>query len=123
MENFKDFPYYFHEKACKTCRGNCCRGLEGYVWINMKELEKMADTRKMDLALFSKQYVRLIQGKFSLQERLINGEQICCFFDSINCQCTIYQSRPEQCRTFPFWDRLIKNPKKLLTECPGVSLS
>ena len=88
----------------------------------MEELEKMADTRKMDVALFSKQYVRQVQGRLSLQERIINGEHLCCFFDLINCQCTIYKSRPRQCRMFPFWDHFKKDPQKLFDECPGVSL-
>lgn len=88
----------------------------------MEELEKMAGTRKMDVAAFSRQYVRQVQGRLSLQELVINGEHFCCFFDRIDRQCTIYQSRPEQCRTFPFWDRFKENPQELFAECPGVSL-
>ena len=122
MDNQNNFPYHFDSKACKTCGGKCCRGLEGYIWISMEELEKMAGTRKMDLALFSKQYVRQVQGKLSLQERIINGEHFCCFFDLIDCRCIIYQSRPKQCRTFPFWDQFKKDPQKLFEECPGVSI-
>ena len=82
----------------------------------------MASTKKLDVALFSKQYVRQVQGRLSLQERVINGEHFCCFFDSIDCQCTIYQSRPKQCRTFPFWNQFKEDPQELLDECPGVSL-
>ena len=82
----------------------------------------MAGTRKMDVALFSKQYVRHVQGRLSLKERVINGEHFCCFFDSIDCQCTIYQGRPKQCRTFPFWNQFKKELQELFVECPGVSL-
>jgi Fe-S-cluster containining protein len=88
----------------------------------MEELEKMAGARKMDVALFSKQYVRQVQGRLSLQERVINGEHFCCFFDFIDCLGTIYQSRPNQCRTFPFWNQFKKEPQKLFIECPGVTL-
>ncbi|MCD6271365.1 MAG: YkgJ family cysteine cluster protein [Deltaproteobacteria bacterium] len=122
MDNQNNAPYHFDSNTCKTCGGKCCRGFGGYVWISMEELEKMAGARKMDVALFSKQYVRQVQGRLSLQERVINGEHFCCFFDLIDCQCAIYQSRPKQCRTFPFWDHLKKDPQKLLDECPGVSL-
>jgi Fe-S-cluster containining protein len=76
----------------------------------------------MDLALFSKQYVRQVQGRLSLQERVINGEHFCCFFDYIDCQCTIYQHRPKLCRTFPYWNQFKKDPQQLFAECPGVSL-
>jgi hypothetical protein len=81
----------------------------------------MAGTKKMDLTEFSIQYVRGIQGRLSLQERLINGEHLCCFFDPIDCLCTIYQSRPKQCRTFPFWNQLKNAPPELILECPGVT--
>lgn len=86
----------------------------------MEELEKMADTRKMDVALFARQYVRRVQGRLSLQELVINGEHFCCFFDPIDRHCTLYQSRPEQCRTFPFWNQFKNDPQELLAECPGV---
>ncbi len=122
MDIENNFSYHFNSKACKTCGGKCCRGLGGYVWISMEELETMAATREMDVALFSKRYVRQVKGRISLQERVINGEHFCCFFDLINFQCTIYQSRPRQCRTYPFWNQFKKDPKKLVVECPGVSL-
>ncbi|MBW2608326.1 MAG: YkgJ family cysteine cluster protein [Deltaproteobacteria bacterium] len=122
MDNQNDFPYYFESNTCKTCGGKCCRGREGYIWISMEEIEEMADRMKIDVSLFSRQYVRQIQGRLSLQERVINGEHFCCFFDPIDGQCTIYQSRPRQCRTFPFWNQFKKEPQKLLDECPGVFL-
>ncbi len=122
MDNQNSFPYHFNSNTCKTCSGKCCRGFGGYVWISMEELKKMAGTRNMDVALFSMQYVRKVQDRLSLKERVINGEYFCCFFDRIDCQCTIYQSRPKQCRTFPFWNQFKKEPQELFLECPGVSL-
>jgi len=88
----------------------------------MEELEKMAAAVKMDMALFARQYARQVQGRISLQERVINGEHSCCFFDPIDCRCTIYESRPKQCQTFPFWERFKEDPDELFNECPGVSL-
>jgi len=120
MDNQNNFPYNFNSNACKSCRGKCCRGFGGYVWISMEELEIMAVSKNMAAALFAKQYVRQVQGKFALQERVINGEHFCCFFDQFICQCTIYKSRPKQCRTFPFWNHFKKEPQKLFFECPGV---
>ena len=122
MDNQNSFPFDFNKIACKTCDGKCCRGFTGNVWISMEELERMAATRKMDVASFSKQYVRQVQGRFALQERFINGEYFCCFFDLTDCRCAIYQSRPKQCRSFPFWNHFKKEPQKLLRECPGVTL-
>ena len=122
MANQDNFPYLFNSNTCKTCGGKCCRGFGGYVWVSLEELAEMAGTRGMDAASFSRQYARQVQGRISLQELVINGEHFCCFFDPIDHRCTIYQSRPNQCRTFPFWDQFKEDPQELLLECPGVSL-
>ena len=122
MNHKKDFPYHFNKNACNTCKGNCCRGLGGYVWISPEELAEMAKTKKMDESDFSKKYIRMVQGRLSLTEIVINGEYFCCFFDRISCRCTLYEARPKQCKTFPFWDSFKTNHEMLLAECPGVSL-
>ncbi|MDT8334877.1 MAG: YkgJ family cysteine cluster protein [Desulfurivibrionaceae bacterium] len=121
MDNH-DFPYHFDHNACKTCGGHCCRGRAGYVWTSAEELEKMAAAMKMAVPLFFKQYARRVQGRLSLRERVINGEHLCCFFDLSARRCAIYEVRPEQCRTFPFWDIFREEPRELFDECPGVSL-
>jgi uncharacterized protein len=115
-----DFPYQFNPDACASCGGRCCRGAGGYVWVSWEELEAMAAARKMNAGLFAKQYARRAQSRFSLQERVINGEHFCCFFDRIACHCMIYENRPEQCRTFPFWHTFKDNWQELLRECPGI---
>jgi len=114
------FPFHFDSTACAACGGRCCRGAGGYVWVSWEELEAMAAVRAMNAGLFAKQYARRVQGKLSLQERVINGEHLCCFFDRIACCCTIYENRPRQCRTFPFWARYQEDCQELLRECPGV---
>jgi len=116
------FPYNFNSDACPGCRGQCCRGLGGYVWVGMDEIQAMAQALAMETDTFTRQYVRQAQGRLSLRERVINGEHLCCFFDPVDCLCTIYQSRPQQCRTFPFWNHFKDDPQKLAMECPGVIL-
>lgn len=114
------FPYLFDSNGCSSCRGRCCRGFGGYIWVSPKEIELMAHAKGMDIGSFSKQFVRQVKGRLSLQERLINGEHFCCFFDAVDCNCIIYSFRPNQCRSFPFWDQFKSDPKKLFQECPGV---
>lgn len=82
----------------------------------------MAAARNMAVPIFTQHFVRRVQGRLSLQERVINGEHLCCFFDPIDCRCTIYQVRPAQCRSFPFWEQGKGDPQKLAGECPGVIL-
>ena len=121
MDN-KNYPYTFNSEACKTCGGKCCRGSEGYVWASIEELESMAAAKKITLDSFAKQYLRRVQGRLSLRENVINGEHLCCFLDPVDGQCTVYEARPQQCRTFPFWDKFKTDTQALFLECPGVTL-
>ncbi|MCI5161663.1 MAG: YkgJ family cysteine cluster protein [Candidatus Electrothrix sp. AX5] len=118
-----DFPYFFKSDACTKCRGKCCRGRQGYVWLSMKELLGMAEARGMSPDAFARQYVRQIDGQLSLKELSINNEHLCCFFDPVDHCCTIYNHRPEQCRTFPFWEEFKEDTDNLLMTCPGTSLA
>jgi hypothetical protein len=122
MHKQDPFPYHFANLACETCGGKCCRGGEGYVWLSTAELENLANSRKMTAPLFTRQYARQVKDRISLQERFINGEHFCCFFDRIAGRCTVYQQRPSQCRTFPFWEIFREEPQEILAACPGVSL-
>jgi Fe-S-cluster containining protein len=117
-----DFPYFFKSNACTTCGGKCCRGQQGYIWLSLEELEQMAEARGVSVDAFTRQYVRQVKGGLSLQERVVNNEHLCCLLDPVDHTCTIYQHRPEQCRTFPFWEELKKEPEKIAMSCPGLSL-
>lgn len=120
MEDHPGFPFTFNPAACETCRGECCRW-GGYVWVTEEEIQAMADLMNMELEAFANEYVKAAYGKLSLQERLRDGEYHCCMFDPFNNRCQVYQARPEQCRTFPFWDAYRENYQLLLEICPGVS--
>jgi len=82
----------------------------------------MAEVLKMDLDAFATAYLKAAYGRLSLQERLREGEYHCCLFDPFNNHCLVYQARPEQCRTFPFWDAYQHSLQLLLEICPGVSV-
>ncbi|MCI5211050.1 MAG: YkgJ family cysteine cluster protein [Candidatus Electrothrix sp. ATG2] len=116
-----EFPYFFKSSACTKCGGKCCRGRQGYVWLSMEELQKMADAQGMSPNAFARQYVRQVNGQLSLRERRINNEHFCCFLDPVDRFCTIYAYRPEQCKTFPFWEEFKEDSVELLRVCPGVS--
>lgn len=81
---------------------------------------EMAQFKGIELGVFADTFVRAAYGRLSLQDRLIDGEQICCMFDYIDNMCTIYEHRPSQCRTFPFWEGYREKYQDLLEFCPGV---
>jgi Fe-S-cluster containining protein len=104
---------------CTQC-GNCCTGEPGYVWVNKAEIEAIAKRLELTVAQVEKQYVKPVGIRKTLKE-YSNGD--CVFFDSEGRGCTIYEDRPRQCRTWPFWNSTIKNEeawKETCEECPGA---
>jgi Fe-S-cluster containining protein len=89
------------------------------VWVNKSEIEALAAKVEMTIADFEKQYVRQVGARKSLVE-YPNGD--CVFFDGIDRKCTVYEARPRQCRTWPFWDSNLKTPQaweRTCEVCPG----
>ncbi|MCI5166745.1 MAG: YkgJ family cysteine cluster protein [Candidatus Electrothrix sp. GM3_4] len=121
-DHHNEYTFFFNSTACAACGGKCCRGRQGYVWLSMEELRGMADARGVSPDAFARQYVRQVNGQLSLKERIMNNEHFCCFLDPVDHCCTIYNNRPEQCRTFPFWEECKEDTDNLLLTCPGVSL-
>lgn len=85
---------------CTGC-GKCCTGSPGYVFVSKEEIVSMADHLHMDLDAFCKKYIRKVGERYSIKEHPTTYS--CLFLEGK--LCSIYQARPKQCRTFPFWER------------------
>lgn len=115
-----DNPWY-HEGLrfqCSGC-GGCCTGAPGYVWVTKAEIDEMASALAISPAEFESRYVRQVGIRKSLIE-LADGD--CVFFDPGTRRCTVYESRPRQCRTWPFWPSNLASPKRweeVCEACPG----
>jgi Fe-S-cluster containining protein len=103
---------------CTQC-GDCCTGAPGFVWVNQEEIEELARMLGVELAEFERKYVRRVGVRRSLIE-FPNGD--CVFFDGQARKCTVYEARPRQCRTWPFWQSNVKTPEaweQTCQVCPG----
>jgi Fe-S-cluster containining protein len=98
---------------CSQC-GNCCTGAPGFVWVKKSEIEALAALRDQDVAAFEKEYVRNVGIRKSLRE-FSNGD--CVFFDNESRRCLVYDARPRQCRTWPFWESNLKSPEAWAATC------
>jgi Fe-S-cluster containining protein len=115
-----DLPWYKDglQFSCSQC-GDCCSGAPGYVWVNNEEIAAMAALVGMTADAFEEQYVRQVGIRKSLKE-FASGD--CIFLDPVKRGCTIYDARPRQCRTWPFWDSNLKSPADwahTCEVCPG----
>jgi len=104
--------------GCRQC-GGCCGGAPGYVWTTNEEIAAMAKEMGIGAAEFTALFVRAVGRKKSLLERE-NGD--CVLLDPEQKKCVVYNSRPIQCRTWPFWDSNLDRPnswKRAAKNCRG----
>ena len=103
---------------CTGC-GDCCTGEPGFVWLDEVEIATLAKLINMPLEEFQDTYTRRIGTRWSLVE-FPNGD--CVFFDAEKRSCGVYEARPRQCRTWPFWDSNLESPETwqaTCRDCPG----
>ncbi|MFM8189100.1 MAG: YkgJ family cysteine cluster protein [Pirellula sp.] len=108
---------------CTGC-GNCCSGPQtGFVWVSDQEIAAIAEKMNMgdDIDRFERQFVRTIGNRKSLVE-YSDGD--CIFLDPTLRQCSVYETRPIQCRTWPFWKENLASPTQwgqAAKSCPGCN--
>ncbi len=105
--------------ACTGC-GKCCTGAPGYIWVNDEEIDAIADQLNLSRSDFLANYTEEVEGRVSLLE-LPERNNDCIFLEGKGC--TIYDVRPTQCRTYPFWPDNIKSPRawrETAFECEGI---
>lgn len=107
---------------CTEC-GKCCTGAPGYVWLTPQEMQNIADLLDIPLDTFKKKYTRQSGNRYSLTEKKsFNNENDCVFLKDK--KCTIYQARPKQCRTFPWWKENLNSEHSwqlAAKECEGIN--
>jgi uncharacterized protein len=119
-------PWYAGGLAFTCCRcGRCCAGPEeGYVWVTAGEIVAMAKAIGETPESFRNKYVRKVGTRISLRE---NSAKDCVFLsrdDQGRSLCRLYECRPMQCRTWPFWPgNLITAQSWLYAQqrCPGIN--
>uniref|UniRef100_K3WMT9 Methyltransferase domain-containing protein n=1 Tax=Globisporangium ultimum (strain ATCC 200006 / CBS 805.95 / DAOM BR144) TaxID=431595 RepID=K3WMT9_GLOUD len=85
---------------CTQC-GKCCTGKGGRVRVNDREIDEIARVTAMATADIKAQYLRHsdAEDQWFIQQTVDDTQ---CVFLEGN-KCSIYQARPTQCRTFPWW--------------------
>lgn len=110
--------------TCRQC-GNCCTGAPGYVWVSDVEIDRLAAHLRMPREDVLETYCRRIGDRYSLKERRSpQGLYDCIFLEERTMPakrgqiahtkrvCSIYEVRPLQCRTWPFWDGLLASKER-----------
>ena len=101
--------------------GNCCvsRGGYGFVFMTLKDRQTMAKKLQMTTKDFTKKYCSKHDGIWKLNDHV---NEDCVFLE--NKRCSVYEARPTQCRTWPFWPEVLNARtwnKEVASFCPGVN--
>jgi Fe-S-cluster containining protein len=105
--------------GCRRC-GACCTGAPGYVWLQNEDAAAIAAALGLEPSSFLVQHTRRVFGRLSLREE---ADGRCVLFDSQQ-GCRAYAVRPRQCRTWPFWPRIVATPdawSREAADCPGMN--
>ncbi|MBN1523735.1 MAG: YkgJ family cysteine cluster protein [Spirochaetales bacterium] len=107
---------------CQRCSG-CCRHSPGYVFLSALDLADLLENIKLPLADFFTRYLRIVTisgfHRLSLKEK----PNYDCIFWSDG-KCGIYDFRPLQCKSFPFWSSVLysrESWESAQSWCPGIN--
>ncbi len=104
---------------CTAC-GKCCvnHGEFSYVYSSREEREALARHLGLSLADFEARYCEAVPGGVSFR----SAGDACIFLKGR--RCSVYELRPSQCRSFPFWPELLADEdtwrRDVASFCPGV---
>jgi uncharacterized protein len=99
--------------------GRCCtsRGEHGFVYLTREDRRRLAAHLGMTTAAFRAEHCGVTDGELHLKD----PDKDCQFLDGK--RCGVYEARPTQCRTWPFWPETMNARawrKDVESFCPGV---
>ena len=105
--------------AC-TGSGKCCtaRGDYEFVFVSRAEERRIAAHLGLSLREFRRRYTK----RAGMGERSLRFPRGRCTF-LLGTRCSIYEARPRQCRTWPFWPENMDRglwEREIATFCPGI---
>lgn len=106
-----------------TCCGNCCGGEPGYVWATKAEIRRIADFLGRADGWLDGKHLRRVGLRYSLTEKP-DGDCVFLKRNRDGGRCAIYEVRPLQCRTWPFWNQNLRSPEtwnECCDKCPGIN--
>lgn len=110
----------FHCTRCSMC----CRFDTGYVFLSDSDLRRLVAGLGESKETVSEVYCKRVDlgfvSRLSLREQ---PNKDCVFW--IDGECSVYEHRPLQCRSYPFWPAHLGSRAEwdeVERECPGVNI-
>ncbi|HVO39138.1 MAG TPA: YkgJ family cysteine cluster protein [Spirochaetia bacterium] len=106
---------------CTRC-SRCCRHTPGYVFLSEKDVAYLLPRLQVERSEFLRRYCRRVRfgpvTRLSLKEK---PNLDCILWE--NGGCSVYDARPLQCRSFPFWSACVSSAEEWefhAGRCPGI---
>ena len=106
---------------CTRC-SKCCRHTPGYVFLSAADLASLAGSMRLEHEEFRSRYCRTINLGFARRVSLREKPNLDCILWE-NSGCSLYEARPLQCRSFPFWSACVSSREEWQNNarnCPGM---
>ncbi|RKX91346.1 MAG: YkgJ family cysteine cluster protein [Spirochaetes bacterium] len=106
---------------CVRCSA-CCRFDPGYVFLSASDMDRLASFFKIDKKAIVEKYCRIVNMGGSRRLSFKEKKNFDCIFWKEG-GCTIYEARPLQCRSYPFWQPFLTSEEawnKEAENCPGM---
>mgnify|MGYP006266788007 CR=1 FL=1 len=108
---------------CTQC-SRCCRHDSGYVFLSREDLTRLAGHLDLTASEVVERFCRWVpfgpDAHLSLTEQ---RNRDCVFWADGGC--SVYQGRPLQCRSYPFWQTIVDEEahwSEERSECPGIGI-
>jgi Fe-S-cluster containining protein len=118
LDSFYENGLHFE---CTRC-SRCCRHTPGYVFLSPLDLEALCGVlglgRDELLSRYCREVSLGIATRVSLKEK---PNMDCVFWEGKGC--SVYEARPLQCRSFPFWASALSSRaewEETAAHCPGI---
>lgn len=100
----------------------CCSTEPGYVFLSENDIERLMHYFSLDRETFINTYTRLVDYSSYYLVSLKEKKNYDCEFLTQS-GCSVYEARPEQCRTYPFWANIMESRETWDNEknyCRGI---
>jgi Fe-S-cluster containining protein len=106
---------------CTRC-SRCCRHTPGYVFLSSADLGRLAAAVALPRREFLRRFCRDVDLGLARRVSLKEKSNLDCILWE-NGGCSVYEARPLQCRSFPFWSACVASEEEWLSQaknCPGM---
>jgi Fe-S-cluster containining protein len=107
--------------SCTRC-SRCCRHTPGYVFLSPRDLRMLGAALGIERDELMRSYCREVPLGVATRVSLKEKPNLDCVFWG-NDGCSVYEARPLQCRSFPFWASALSSRaewEQTAERCPGI---